>query len=98
MYGFFSGLIVGSLMGVMAALWLAPQSGDKTQQLIGKQAHRLKHSAEKTVGDIKDSAEHASDDFREKVADARHDGQEWLDHQASKANKTATKIRNSVAQ
>ena len=98
MNGFFSGLIIGSLIGVVAGLWLAPQSGDKTQHMIGKQAHRLKRTAEDAVDDLKDKAQHASDDVREKVADAKHDGKEWLDHQADKADKTAAKIRNSVAQ
>ena len=72
-------------------LWFAPQSGKKTQQLFRRQAHQLQRTAEGTVEDIKGTAEHAADDVREKIAAAQHDSQEWLEHQAAQANKTASK-------
>ena len=95
--GFISGLLIGGLLGAIAMLWLAPQSGKKTQQMIRKQAHQMQRSAEGALEDIRGSAEHASEDMREKVAEARHDSQAWLDQQADQVNKTASKIRNSVA-
>jgi len=93
---FISGLLVGGLLGAIAALWLAPQSGKKTQQMISKEAHRLQRTAEDTVEDLKKNAENTSNDIREKADAARHDGQEWLDHQADKVGKAASKVRNTV--
>lgn len=96
--GFMSGLIIGGLLGAAAALWLAPQSGARTRQLVRRQAHQLQRTAERSFEDIKDGAQHASEDAREKVAEARHDSQDWLETQVDQANKTASKIRDGVVQ
>jgi len=96
LHSFVTGLIIGGLLGAMSALWLAPQSGQKAQQMIRRRAHRLHETAEDAVDDIKDRAEHASEDVREKVTELRHDGQEWLAHQAREGNKTASKIRGTL--
>jgi gas vesicle protein len=95
--GFMSGLIIGGLLGAAAALWLAPQSGAKTQQMVRRQAHRLQRRAEHTLEDVKDGAQHASEDAREKVAAARQDSQDWLETQAHQVSKTASKVHDGVA-
>ena len=95
---FVSGVLVGSLLGAIVMLWLAPQSGKKTQQMLRRQAVRLQRTAEDTVDDLKNSAEQVTDDVREKVADARHDGRGWLNQRANQAGKMSSKIRDAVAQ
>lgn len=94
--GFASGLLIGSLIGAMTALWLAPQSGKKTQQMIGRRMHRLQNKVEHAGHDLRESVEHASEEIQEKAADARHDSQEWLDRQIDAAGKGATKARDAV--
>lgn len=96
--GFLSGFLIGGLMGAMVALWFAPQSGKRTQHMIRKQAHRLQRTAEGTLENVKDGAQHVSEDVKEMVSDAQHDSQEWLEHQANQVNKTTAKIRNTVTQ
>ncbi len=94
--GFASGLLIGGLIGAVTALWLAPQSGKKTQQMIGRRMHRLQNEVDDAGHDIRNSVEHASKEIHEKAADARHDSQEWLDHQIDAAGKSATKARDAV--
>jgi gas vesicle protein len=71
--GFLSGLLMGALLGAAAALWLAPQSGARTRQLVHRQAHQMQRTAERSLEDIKDGVQHTSEDIREVVTKVRHD-------------------------
>lgn len=94
--GFAAGVIFGGILGALATLWLAPQSGKKTQQLIHRQALRMQQAAEDAVEDIKDGAERTSEDIREKVSVARTEGKSWLNQRADEASNVSAKIRESV--
>jgi len=67
MNGFTSGLFIGGVLGAVTAFWLAPQSGKKTQAMIRRRAHQLQLKAESVGQDIQHSAQHASEEIREKV-------------------------------
>jgi gas vesicle protein len=95
--GFATGVIFGALLGALATLWLAPQSGKKTQQLIHRQALRMQQAAEDALDDIKDGAERTSEDVREKVSVARKEGKSWLNQRADQASNASAKIRDAVA-
>jgi len=90
MDGFTSGLLIGGLLGAMTALWLAPQSGKKMQEMIRKRAGQLQLKAESMSQDIQSGAQHASEEIREKVAEVQHDGKEWLDHKVESAGESAS--------
>ena len=94
--GFTTGLLIGGLIGAVAVLWLAPQSGKKTQEMIRRRAHQLQIKAESVGQDIQSGAQHASVEIREKVAEVQHDGKEWLDHQVDEAGKSASKTVEPV--
>ena len=79
------GLFIGGSMGVAAVLWLAPQSGKKTQAMIRRRAHQLQLKAESVGQDIQHSAQHASEEIREKVAEVQYEGKEWQHHQSETA-------------
>lgn len=96
MNSFTSGLFIGGLLGAVTALWLAPQSGKKMREMIRKRAHQLQLKAESVGQDIQSSAQHASAEIREKVAETQHDGKEWLDHQVDEAGKSAAKAVEPV--
>jgi gas vesicle protein len=89
--GFITGLVIGGLIGAAAVLWLAPQSGKKTQEMIRKRAHQLQLKAESVGQDMQHSAQHASEEIRERVAEVQHEGKEWLDHQSETARTSVTK-------
>ena len=54
--GFFSGLIVGAVVGAAVALLYAPQPGTETRRMVKEKALEIKDKAARAVGRIKDSA------------------------------------------
>ncbi|MCE5259441.1 MAG: YtxH domain-containing protein [Chloroflexi bacterium] len=50
--GFFAGLLLGGLLGAGAMLLLAPQSGEKTRDLIQKGGKDLRDQVTDTVEDV----------------------------------------------
>lgn len=88
--GFTLGLLIGGPIGAVAAIWLAPQSGKKMQEMIRRRAHQLQREAEGVGHDIQIGAQHASVEIRERIAEAQHDGKEWLEHQSDAAGKNTT--------
>lgn len=55
MNGFFSGLMMGAVIGAAFALLYAPQSGSETRQLVKEKALEVKEKAAKAAGKIKES-------------------------------------------
>ncbi len=53
--GFFTGLLIGAVIGGAVALLYAPQSGPETRRLVKEKAIDVKEKAAKAVGKIKDS-------------------------------------------
>src|SRR5262245_24202534 len=51
--------LLGGALGAGLALWFAPQSGDRTRQVVGRK-----------LGKLRDAAEEAFDDFRESLRPA----------------------------
>ena len=52
--GFFTGLMVGALIGVVVGFLYAPQCGSETRQIVKEKAASLKEKASSTVGKVKD--------------------------------------------
>jgi gas vesicle protein len=63
-FGFFSGLIIGSMIGAILAVVLAPQSGEETRDYIRGKAHEAKNRALDLAYDMKDRAAEVADDLR----------------------------------
>ncbi len=53
--GFFTGLLVGAVIGGAVALLYAPQSGPETRRLVKEKALEVKEKAAKAAGKIKES-------------------------------------------
>lgn len=54
--GFFTGLIIGAIIGGGMALLYAPQPGQETRRLVKEKASEIKEKAVKAVSKIKESA------------------------------------------
>ncbi len=54
---FMAGLGLGALIGAIAALLLAPKSGQETREEIARAAEELKKKANKVVEELTESAE-----------------------------------------
>lgn len=53
--GFFSGLILGVVVGAAVALLYAPQPGAETRRMVKEKALEVKEKAAKTASKIKES-------------------------------------------
>ena len=53
--GFFTGLMVGALIGVVVGFLYAPQSGSETRKLVKEKAATLKEGASTAVGKVKEA-------------------------------------------
>jgi len=54
---FFVGLIIGTLVGMVLALLLTPQSGEETRELINEKVSTLRKDAEEAVEKARASTE-----------------------------------------
>ena len=57
--GFFSGLLVGAVIGAAVALLYAPQPGTETRRMVKEKASEIKEKTSKAVGKIKESVSSA---------------------------------------
>lgn len=64
---FFTGFLIGGLIGAATALLLAPQSGEETRMQIHDKSIELKEKAEATYSDVQKKVEAATADLRAKI-------------------------------
>lgn len=83
--GFLTGLLLGGLVGSVAMLLMAPQSGEKTRAKIQKKSMELR---DKTVETVEDTMKQARTkghqitvDVHDKAEELQQRGQEVLDEQ-----------------
>lgn len=92
---FLVGFIVGGLTGAVAALLLAPQSGEETRTVIKEKSIELRDKAAETVDDLYAQAEASAVEARarfddlakttqEKATELQHRGQVLLEEQKAK--------------
>ena len=88
---FFTGFLIGGLIGAATALILAPQSGEETRAQIRDKSIELKDKAETTYADLQKKYEATAADFQKKfeatAADLR-----------SKVEELSAKVDQFVAQ
>lgn len=79
---FLGGLLLGSLIGALAMLFYAPQSGQKTRQQIGRKATELRDqttaSVEDAVTQVRARAEKMMADVSGQAMDLKEQGQDAL--------------------
>jgi gas vesicle protein len=78
---FLGGMFAGGLVGAVAALLLAPQSGKETRDQIQRKGIELREQAEETVEGTKAQARQITDDLREKAEELQQRGQDVLGEQ-----------------
>jgi gas vesicle protein len=66
-FTFFTGMVIGSLVGAATALLLAPQSGEETRALLRDKSIELKDKAVEYGQDMQMRAEKALEDTREQL-------------------------------
>lgn len=99
---FLVGFVVGGLTGAIAALLLAPQSGEETRGVIKERAIELRDKASTTMGEVYTSAEAAAADAvkraeallvqaKETAAELSKKGAVVIEEQKSKLSRMASK-------
>ncbi|MHB9034156.1 MAG: YtxH domain-containing protein [Anaerolineae bacterium] len=83
--GFFTGLLIGSLLGAAAMLLLAPQSGEKTRHLIQREGRDLRDQVTESVEDVvlpaRQKARQMMSEVRKQAKELGQRGQDALDEQ-----------------
>jgi len=85
--GFLMGLVFGGLIGLGAALLLAPASGEDTRQMLRQRAMEARDEA-------RDKAEQA----RAKAKELENSSREMLEAQKQRVARTAEAVRQSAQQ
>ncbi len=67
--GFFFGLLVGSVVGATVAIMLAPDSGEKTREVIKGKASEYKDQLASLAAEYKDKAAALTVEYREKIGE-----------------------------
>jgi gas vesicle protein len=84
-WSFLVGLLLGGLIGAVAMLLLAPQSGKKTRAQIRQTSTELRDqtvkSVEGAVTQARGKARQITDDVREQAGELQKRGQDVLDEQ-----------------
>lgn len=106
---FLVGFIVGGLTGAVAALLLAPQSGEETRTIIKERAIELKDKASEGFGEVYSQAETAANEAvrkaeallakaKQTAAELQEKGAVVLEEQKAKLSKTSPKGDSSPAE
>jgi gas vesicle protein len=88
---FLVGLVFGGLVGAVAALLLAPQSGEETRELIREKSIEIRDQVATATDDALTKAEAALDDARERASALRDRGVAILDEQKSRLETAMSK-------
>ncbi len=67
--GFFFGLLVGSVVGATVAIMLAPDSGEKTREVLKGKASEYKDQLATLAAEYKDKAAALTAEYREKIGE-----------------------------
>ncbi len=63
---FFAGFIIGGVVGAITGVLLAPQSGEKTREMLTETSQDLCSKAQTTVSEIQNRADDICSDIQEK--------------------------------
>ncbi|MDX1437815.1 MAG: YtxH domain-containing protein [Anaerolineales bacterium] len=94
---FLVGLVLGGLVGAVAALLMAPQSGEETRVMIRDKSVELRDAAAATADDAITRAEAALDDARARASELREKSVNILGEQRSQLETAMTEDSDSEA-
>jgi gas vesicle protein len=81
---FFSGFLIGGLIGAAVALLFAPQSGEETRAMIRDKSIEIKDKVEQTAADARTKAEELAKDAKAKAEELQRRGQVILEEQRTR--------------
>jgi len=97
---FFTGLVIGSMVGAVTMLLMAPQPGEKTRTELQSGALELRDRTAATVKDtltqVKAKANQIKEDVQIKAQDLGHQGQELLVKQLDNVSHAAEAGKKAI--
>jgi len=88
---FFSGFVIGGLVGAAVALILAPQSGEETRALMREKSIEIKERGEAGWQEAQERARHAADDAKARAAEVAAEVRSKAEEIVREVAETATK-------
>jgi gas vesicle protein len=107
--GFLSGFIVGLIVGSVVALLTAPQSGEKTREMIGEKSLELREKAAETIDDAllqaeramasaRETTEHTIERTKRQITQLEARGEKMVEEQRQRFNRIVEEARNREQQ
>jgi gas vesicle protein len=93
---FFTGLVIGALVGAATALLLAPQSGEETRAQIRDASLEIKERANETIAEAREKAEAITADARRRAEEITADARKRAEETIAEARKKAEEIQAAV--
>lgn len=88
---FFTGFLIGGLIGAATALLLAPQSGEETRTQIRDKSIELKEKAEVAYADVQKKLETTTAELQKKFEEFRAEAQKRIDELSAQVQKAVKK-------
>jgi gas vesicle protein len=107
--GFLSGFIIGLIAGSVVALLTAPQSGEKTRQMIGEKSVELREKAAESIDEVllqgeralasaRETTEHTIERTKRQISQLEARGETMLEEQRQRLNRLMEDARNREQQ
>ncbi len=93
---FFTGFLIGGLIGAATALLLAPQSGEETRTQIRDKSIELKEKAETAYADTQKKLEATAADLQKKFEELKAEAQKRFEELSAQVQKTLKKAEQEV--
>ena len=93
---FFTGLVIGGLVGAAIALLMAPQSGEETRAQIRDASLELKDRTNEIIAEAREKAEAITADARRRAEEITADARKRAEEIVTEARRKADEIQASA--
>jgi gas vesicle protein len=89
--GLLMGSVVGTIVGAGLALWYAPQTGKRTQDMVKREANRLQKEVNQKANNLYTTAEEIASDTVERASELSEHGREFIEDKAKTLKKAVAR-------
>ncbi len=93
--GFLSGLLVGGVIGAVAAVLLAPNSGRATREQLREKGYEIRDRIQQATSDLQGQARTVTEDVKEKAQTFVEDAQTMMDQRRDQVSRVADAARET---
>jgi gas vesicle protein len=96
--GFFTGLLLGGLVGVTVAMIVAPQAGDETREILRAKAREASQSVREAADDLSKSAQTTADEVSASANDLLARGKQIVEDARARFDVAVAEGKDAAAQ